>query len=268
MKIAIAGCGNMGMIYARAFLKFESVSPDQLLLIEKNEERASELEKLNLGRVTDITDPDLSQCELLLLSIKPQDFSEFSNQIKGKLHPDLLILTIMAGITTQKICEALNHKPILRAMPNSPAALGMGITALFANEYVTMSALRKAENLLSPTGRTILLDNEDLMNAVTAVSGSGPAYFFFIAKNMIEAAKKMGLNDSHARLLVKQTMLGSYHLINQADQSLDSLISTVASKGGTTEAALTSFDNNQVGENIQLGLEQACARALELSKAQ
>jgi pyrroline-5-carboxylate reductase len=144
----------------------------------------------------------------------------------------------------------------------------MGITALFANEYVTMSALRKAENLLSPTGRTILLDNEDLMNAVTAVSGSGPAYFFFIAKNMIEAAKKMGLNDSHARLLVKQTMLGSYHLINQADQSLDSLISTVASKGGTTEAALTSFDNNQVGENIQLGLEQACVRALELSKAQ
>jgi len=268
MKIAIAGCGNMGMIYARAFLKFESVSPDNLLLIEKNEERAEELKKLKLGRVTDSSDPDLSDCELLLLSIKPQDFNEFSIQIKGKLHPDMLIITIMAGITTQKISEALQHNPVLRAMPNSPAALGMGITALYANEQVTMAALRKAENLLSATGRTILLDQEELMNAVTAVSGSGPAYFFYIVKHMIEAAKKMGLSDSHAGLLVKQTMLGSYHLINQADQSLDSLIATVASKGGTTEAALTSFENNEVGHNIELALEQACKRAFELSKVQ
>lgn len=268
MKIAIAGCGNMGMIYARAFLKFESVSPDQLLLIEKNETRAEELKKLNIGRVTDISDPDLSDCELLLLSVKPQDFIEFSHQIKGKLQADTLILTIMAGITTEKISQMLAHKPILRAMPNSPAALGMGITALYANEFVTMTALRKAENLLSPTGRTILLDQEDLMNAVTAVSGSGPAYFFYIVKHMMEAAKNMGLNDSHARLLVKQTMLGAYHLINQADQSLDSLISTVASKGGTTEAALTVFKQREVGENIELALDQACKRAFELSKAQ
>lgn len=268
MTIAIAGCGNMGLIYAKAFLKFESVSSDNLLLIEKNAERAKELKQMKIGRVTDVNDPALIDCELLLLSVKPQDFNEFAQQIKGKISQNTTILSIMAGITTQRIADTFNHKPVLRAMPNSPAALGMGITALYANAHVSMNSLRKVENLLAATGRTLLLDNEDLMNAVTAVSGSGPAYFFYFAKHMILAAKQLGLSDYEAALMVKQTMLGAYHLINNAEKSLDQLIATVASKGGTTEAALTTFEKQNVGNGIEQALLNACKRAQELSKIQ
>jgi pyrroline-5-carboxylate reductase len=142
----------------------------------------------------------------------------------------------------------------------------MGMTAFTASKMLGIEQIRKAENLLATTGRTVFFENEDLLDAVTALSGSGPAYFFYLVREMIEAGKKMGFDEGTSAMLVKQTMLGSYHLMNSSNKSLDELISAVASKGGTTEAALSTFDQKKIGSSLQDGIIRARDRARELSE--
>jgi len=267
MRVTLIGCGNMGLIYAKALIKYNIVKPSELLLVEKSKARMEELKKMQLGEVVTPENPKISESDLLLLAVKPQDFDELSTQIKQLLHPKITVLSIMAGLTINYISKQLDHKLVVRAMPNSPAGLGMGVTAITAHVNVLPEQLRKAEHLLSTTGRTVYLEDESQLDAVTALSGSGPAYFFYIVQNMIEAGKAMGLDEGVAEMLVKQTMLGSFHLINQADKSLDELIVAVASKGGTTEAAFKVFEKEEVGTNLQKAIFNAEARAKELSKS-
>jgi len=265
MKITIVGCGNMGLIYARAFLKYNIVERDSLLLAEKNEARKQELLKLNIGEVCVVNDLRIAESGIVILAVKPQDFNELGAELKKILKPGNIIISIMAGVTIARVAEVLGQETIIRAMPNSPAELGMGMTAFTANKTLSMEQVRKAENLLATTGRTVFFENEDLLDAVTALSGSGPAYFFYIVKQMIEAGKNMGFDEATSAMLVKQTMLGSFHLMNTASKSLDELISAVASKGGTTEAALSAFDAGKVGAGLQQGIIKARNRAKELS---
>jgi len=266
MKITIIGCGNMGLIYARAFLKYNIVSKENLLLAEKNEARKKELLKLDIGEVCVVNDLRISQSDIVILAVKPQDFMSLSSELKLVLRPENIIISIMAGMKIEKIEEALEQKNIIRAMPNSPAELGMGMTAFTAGKGLSMEQIRKAENLLGTTGRTVFFENEDLLDAVTALSGSGPAYFFYIVKQMIDAGKEMGFDEATSAMLVKQTMLGSFHLLNTANKSLDDLIKAVASKGGTTEAALSVFESSGVGNGLRKGIVNARDRARELSK--
>ncbi|MGQ0828594.1 MAG: pyrroline-5-carboxylate reductase [Bacteroidota bacterium] len=266
MKIAIIGCGNMGLIYARAFLKYNIVSKENLLLAEKNEARKRELLKLDVGEVTVINDPKIVESDIVIIAVKPQDFDEMGAELKKVLSSKNIIISIMAGMKLARIENVLKQQNIIRAMPNSPAELGMGMTAFTANKLLSIEQIRKAENLLATTGRTVFFENEDLLDAVTALSGSGPAYFFYVVKHMIDAGKQMGFDEATSAMLVKQTMLGSFHLINNANKSLDDLIKAVASKGGTTEAALSVFNGKQVGENLEKGIINARNRASELSK--
>jgi pyrroline-5-carboxylate reductase len=266
MKITIIGCGNMGLIYARAFLKYNIVNKEELLLAEKSEQRKQELLKLDIGQVCVVSDPRIGESELIILAVKPQDFTELGAELKKVVKPSNIIVSIMAGMKLERIESVLGHACIVRAMPNSPAELGMGMTAFTANKHLSIEQIRKAENLLATTGRTVFFENEELLDAVTALSGSGPAYFFYLVKQMVEAGKKMGFDEATSNMLVKQTMLGSFHLMNTANKSLDELIKAVASKGGTTEAALTVFNETGVGENLQKGIVKARDRARELSE--
>lgn len=265
MKITIIGCGNMGLIYARAFLKYNIVAKENLLLAEKSEARKEELLKLNIGQVCVVNDERISGSDIVILAVKPQDFNGLSVELKEVLTPHNIIISIMAGMKQERITAALDQNNIIRAMPNSPAELGMGMTAFTASKTLSIEQIRKAENLLATTGRTVFFENESLLDAVTALSGSGPAYFFYIVKQMVEAGKQMGFDEATSAMLVKQTMLGSFHLLNTADKSLDELIKAVASKGGTTEAALTSFEQNNVGSGLQEGIIKARDCAVELS---
>jgi pyrroline-5-carboxylate reductase len=206
--------------------------------------------------VVDTISPKVGEYDLIILSVKPQDYPTVSEELKKVIQPNQIILSIMAGISIDKIQESLNHRIIVRAMPNTPALLGMGMTAFAASGDITLSQLKKVENLINSTGRAVFLEEESLLDAVTALSGSGPAYFFYLVKAMIEAGKEMGFEDSMAALLVKQTMLGSFHLINNAEKSLDELIKAVASKGGTTEAALKRFEEGLLAQNLKEGILQ------------
>ena len=265
MKIAILGCGNMGLAYARSFLKYNLVTHENLLLIEKSAERAVQLAGMEIGKLTGAISNEIRDYDVVILSVKPQDFSAAEESLAGVLSEKNLVLSIMAGKKIAYISEALKHLNIVRAMPNSPAQLGMGITAYTASEKVNPKQLRLAESLLNSTGRSVYLEDENLLDAVTALSGSGPAYFFYIVQQMTEAGIKLGIEPSVASMLVKQTMLGSFHLLNQATQTPDELIKAVASKGGTTEAAFNVFKEKQFGAILQEAIAAAENRAKELS---
>ncbi len=266
MKIAIIGCGNMGMAFARSFIQYDLVKKDNLLLIEKNEERSEALQSAREGVVVSTINSQIGDYDLVILSVKPQDFSSISVELKKVLKHDQVVLSIMAGITIERIQNELNHQLVVRAMPNTPAMLGMGITGFTAAEGISFSKLLKIENLINATGRSVFIEDESMIDAVTALSGSGPAYFYYIVKHMVDAGKKMGFDEGMAQLLVKQTMLGAYHLINNAEKDLDDLIKAVASKGGTTEAALKVFEESKLSEGLIGGILAAEKRAKELSK--
>jgi pyrroline-5-carboxylate reductase len=265
MKITIVGCGNMGLIYARSFLKYNIVSKNELLLVEKSETRKDDLKKLDIGNVVVPDSTLISDSDVIILSVKPQDFMELTADLKKVLNKKTILLSIMAGINISFLEQKLDHQKIVRAMPNSPVEIGMGITAYSLSKALNIEQAHKVENLLATTGRTLYMEDENLLDAVTALSGSGPAYFFYFTQQLIEAGKKMGMDEATASLLVKQTMLGSFHLINNAGKPLDELIKAVASKGGTTEAALSTFASYKINERLQEGLLNAEKRAKELA---
>lgn len=266
MKIAIIGCGNMGMAFANSFIQYNLVQKEDLLLIEKNQERGAVLQGQKAGVVVDTISDKISSVDLVILSVKPQDYPSVASELAGLLQAKQIVLSIMAGIPIAKLQTMLKHDLIVRAMPNTPALLGMGMTAFAAASAVGLADIRKVENLINSTGRAVFLDDEALIDAVTGLSGSGPAYFFYLIKSMIDAGINMGFDPAMSALLVKQTMLGSYHLMQTSDKSLDELIQAVASKGGTTEAALRTFTENEVGLGLQKGIYAARDRAEELAK--
>ncbi len=256
----------MGMAFARSFVQYDLVKKENLLLIEKSAERSAVLRSQKEGVVVDTIHESVGEYDLVILSVKPQDFTAVAAELHPFLRPEQVVLSIMAGIPIGRIQEELKHLQVVRAMPNTPAMLGQGITGYCAAEGVSFQKLQRIDNLINATGRSVYLENEALMDAVTALSGSGPAYFYYLVKHMVEAGVKMGFDEGLSRLLVKQTLLGAYHLINNAEQSLDELIAAVASKGGTTEAALKVFGERALGPSLVEGILKAEERAKELSK--
>lgn len=266
MKVTIAGCGNMGMIYARAFLKYNIVERSHLFLAEKNWERKELLKTYGLGLVTTVSDPQIGESDIIIIAVKPQDFDSLSAELRPILRSGQVIISIMAGIRIQTLQRELGQLRIVRAMPNSPAEIGMGMTGYSCSRDMTVEEARKAENLLGTTGRTVLFEDEELLNAVTGISGSGPAYFFYLVKAMIDAGIQMGLDEHVSGNLVKQTMLGSFHLLNSSGKPLDELIKAVMSKGGTTEAAFRVFQETNVAGSLGEGMKKAKDRAAELAR--
>jgi pyrroline-5-carboxylate reductase len=265
MHLAIIGCGNIGLAYARTFLRYNLIKPENLFLAEKNESRREELRQLRIGEVILADDPKIINCDLIVLAVKPQDFPNLVPNLKPMLKSGKVVLSIMAGIRLSQLEEALGHPTLIRAMPNAPVEVGMGITGFCANMSVTRQQIQLVEHLLASTGRALYFDDEVLLDAVTAVSGSGPAYFYYIIDAMIRAGQQMGLSETESGLLVKQTMLGTLHLLNHTNKPLHELITAVASRGGTTEAALNCFENRGLSNILIEGIVRAEERARQLA---
>jgi pyrroline-5-carboxylate reductase len=201
-----------------------------------------------------------------VLAVKPQDAPQLFGDIKPLVQPGQVFISIMAGVSMRAISEALGVEKIIRAMPNLPAQIGAGVTAFTSTEAVTRIELAMVQNLLSTTGKTLFVEREEMIDAATAISGSGPAYVYFFMNALIEAAQSMGFNAAEAEMLVSQTFTGAVDLYNQADASCSEWISRVASKGGTTEAALEVFRTTELHKDIVAGADAALHRARELGK--
>ena len=221
LRIAILGCGNMGLAFANAFLHYNLVARPDLLLVARHDAHCQRLRTQHPDLPVAEISAALADFDVVLVAVKPQDFGQVAAGLRAVLQPGQVVVSIMAGIPMARLQRELAHRQVMRAMPNAPALLGMGITGFSAAAEVERSRLHQVENLLNATGRSIFLEDESLLDAVTAVSGSGPAYFYFLVQAMMQAGQEMGFSESVAGLLVKQTMLGAYHLLNTSSQSPD-----------------------------------------------
>jgi len=264
MNILIIGGGNMGLTYAKAFINSHVVSPDQLMILEKkNADKISDLEDLKLAKVS--TDQFIvKDAELIILSVKPQDVSALFSDIKAYINSQQIILSIMAGITIESIKNGLEVTKVIRAMPNLPSQIGVGMTAFTSTTAVSKPEEQWIQNLLQTTGKAIYVENEALINAVTAISGSGPAYVYYFMNAMMMAAEEMGLTPPVAELLVEQTFAGALDLLKLNTYNCQTWIDKVSSKGGTTEAAISTFNKKHLENTIVDGAKAAFNRAEEL----
>lgn len=266
MKILIVGGGNMGLTYARSLLNAHIVTEENLMILEKSNEKAKILENLKVGTVHGEPGAYIKDADLIILAVKPQDSTSLFGKIKGFIDHQQVVLSIMAGIPIAKISIAVGSKKIIRAMPNLPAQVGSGMTVYTSSEDVTRIELVMVQNILNSTGKTIYVDKEELIDASTAISGSGPAYVFFYIQSLIDSAQNLGFSKSEAELLAYSTFKGTIDLFNKHNFSCEEWISKVASRGGTTEAALRSYNDNAVKEKLAEAYTAAFNRARQLSE--
>jgi len=264
MKILVIGGGNMGLTYAQSFLRSHITKQDQMMILEKSPEKATELAKLDIGTVFGTPDGCLENADLIILAVKPQDSPALFASLRPYVDEQQVFLSIMAGVKLATIASGLGAKKIIRAMPNLPAQIRMGMTVFTSSEEVTRIELVMVQNLLNTTGKTLYVEQENAIDAATAISGSGPAYVWFFMQAMMQAALEMDFSESEAELLVSQTFRGAIELYNKSDLSFEEWINRVSSKGGTTEAAMSTYQSKAVHEDIMAGARAALNRAVEL----
>lgn len=266
MKVLVIGAGNMGLAYARALVKSEFLNKTNLMISDTNPEKTEELKKVSRFDVfTDLSDC-LPKADIVFLAVKPYHAEKLMAELKPMMHKDQIVISIMAGVTIQSMKDGLGITKVVRAMPNLPAQVGKGLTSFTASDEVSRLELSTVEKLLDTTGKSVRLDTENDVDASTGISGSGPAYVFYFMQSMMEAAQKMGFSDHDSKVLVSQTFEGAVELFNQSDLSPSGWMNRVASKGGTTRAALDSMDDNNVKDMIQEAAYAAFNRAVELGK--
>ncbi len=267
MKILVIGGGNMGLTYAQSFLHSRITNKEDMMILEKSPKKAETLALKDIGTVYGNAEDCIAKADLVIFAVKPQDCDVLFPSIKPLVHEQQVFLSIMAGVKIETITEALGVKKVIRAMPNLPAQIGMGMSAFTSSDEVTRIELVMVQNLINTTGKSIYVEKEEAIDAATAISGSGPAYVWYFMNAMILAAKEMGFSSAESELLVSQTFKGAVDLYNKEDFTCEEWIQKVASRGGTTEAALKSYLDNSVHKDIVAGAQAALKRAIELGKA-
>lgn len=245
--ITIIGAGNMGSSLISSLI--QSGHPnDKLWATDPSEEKLI-LVKNNTGIHTSTDNKHaVDVADIVLFAVKPQHFTEVASELAKTIqHRKPLVISIAAGVTIDHIQRCLGEDiPIVRAMPNTPAMIGAGATALCANPQVTSELHNSAESVLRAAGVVVWLKEEKLMDVVTALSGSGPAYFFLMMEALQQSAMELGLPDDTARLLTLQTALGAVRMAIESGTALDALRHQVTSPGGTTEKALFVLEKHNI----------------------
>ena len=204
--------------------------------------------------------------DVIVLAVKPQILPAVLDEINGRLTAQQLLISIMAGVTTQRIAAGLSVSvPVIRTMPNTPALVGLGITALYAHSNCTSRHREQAQKLMSAAGETVWLEDEGLMDVVTAVSGSGPAYFFYMIEAMRAAGTRLGLPADVASRLALHTALGASTMAVKSDVDVHELRQQVTSSGGTTQAALESMHRSGFEALIDAAVSAAAERGRQLA---
>ena len=267
MKIAFIGGGNMGEAIIASLLGKKLCKPGDISVSELIEARRDYLKQKYNVTVTANTKEAVTGKNVIILAVKPQNIGEALAELKSVLKLGQLVLSIAAGVTIKTIKSGLGHDKVVRSMPNTPAQIGLGITGWTATAETTEEQKGWARIILGAMGKEIYFDHEAALDMVTAVSGSGPAYFYLFAETLIQAAIGIGLDIKDAEILVKQTMLGAAHLVNASDKPVAELRRNVTSKGGTTEQALKVFEESGLAGIVDKAVKAARKRAEELGKA-
>lgn len=267
-KIAFIGCGNMASAIIGGLLHAGCAAANIIVSNPTN----AKLEKLK-GLYSLNTTHDNQQAadfgEIIILSVKPQKLADVCIELSHLNLGDKLIISVAAGYQTEQIIQYLKQKTaIIRCMPNTPALIQQGATGLFATENVSFEQKQLADLIFKAVGQTTWIELESQMNVVTAIAGSSPAYFFLMMQSMVEQAVASGLSEQQAFELVTQSALGAAQLAQaNPDQSLSDLRFAVTSRGGTTAAAIESFQASGFEQSIKKAVVASIDRGIELGKS-
>lgn len=263
--ISVIGAGQMGEALIRGFLQAGILKPNQITLSDISRARLEALENSYNVNIAVSNSEAVERADIVLLAVKPQQIGETLNEAKGAFKRGQLIISIAAGVTTEKILSLIGQDlPIVRIMPNTPALVAKAMSVISPGRFADEAAVKTALELFSSIGEAIELP-ENLQNQATAISGSGPAYFFLMAEALIRAGIASGLDEASASKLVIQTLLGSAHLLKETGESPEALREKVTSPGGTTAAALKVFFDHDFMVTTQKAVEAAIKRAGELA---
>jgi pyrroline-5-carboxylate reductase len=260
--IAFLGGGNMASAMIGGLVK-QGILPSRILVVEPYEPTRDKLfQDFGIKALSEASNL-LAAAGLIIWAVKPQVFKEAA-QHTANFAPTALHFSVAAGISSNSIAAWIKTDNIVRAMPNTPALIGKGMTALYARAAVSDASKALVERVVASMGEFLWLDEESKLDAVTAISGSGPAYVFYFLEAMIEAAVKMGLSAQQGRRLAIATFSGASELAHRSDEHLETLRQRVTSKGGTTYAALTAMESANIKQNFMDAMQAAQKRAREL----
>lgn len=265
-KIAFIGAGNMANSLIGGLIN-NGYPPELIFASDPSSEKLTTFRSRYGIHVSENNSDVVAKADIVIFAVKPQILKSVANELSTDFHRlNPLVISIAAGVHTQYISECLNgNLAIIRCMPNTPALLQAGATALFANEQVSASQRDLAESIMRSVGITVWLDNEKDMDIVTALSGSGPAYFFFIMEALEQAAIEQGLAKDIVHLLTIQTALGASRMALESNESIATLRKQVTSRGGTTEQALNVFEASNLRAILGEALNAAKERSIELA---
>ena len=262
LQIAFIGGGNMASAIMGGLIK-RGLAPGQIQVVEPFAEQAAKLQSQFGVRVMAGAQASLGSAALVVWAVKPQVFRQAAAEVRTHT-PAALHLSVAAGIRSDSIARWLGSERVVRAMPNTPALIGLGITALLARPAVTAADRLIVEAVVQTTGEHLWLAQEEQLDAVTALSGSGPAYVFYFMEAMVEAGIEMGLDAAQARQLALATFVGASALAQASSEPLATLRERVTSKGGTTYAALTAMQSSGLKPQFKAAMQAARQRAAEL----
>jgi len=263
MNIVFIGAGNMAEAIVAGIVDQQVVAASDVCVTDISKERLQHFES-KYGVGTSLDNPSaVANADVVVLAVKPQIFPSVWPEIAGALKSDVLVVSIMAGIPSAKIADGQPIR-VVRVMPNTPALVGEGAAGIASGELATEVDLQIVEKLMGAVGITVVVQEQEI-DAVSALSGSGPAYVFYLLEGMLEAARQMGLEQGISRELALATVAGAAKLMQETGEDADVLRQKVTSKGGSTAAATNTMDERGMKDAIVSALLAAQARGRELA---
>jgi len=263
MNVTFIGGGNMAAALIGGLLQ-QGYSATQICVVEINAGTRKKIKDEYSVTVTENLTDGIADSNIIILAVKPQQLPSVTQELAPLLKTHLVI-SIVAGIRTKEISRWLcGYTQIIRAMPNTPALVRAAITGLFALPKVNTEEKNSAETILKAVGSVLWIEHEELLDAVTAISGSGPAYIFYFMEAMQQAGRELGLNDTQSQQLSLETFLGAAKLVSISKESAATLRAKVTSKNGTTEYAIKAMENDEISKKIVHAIHAAYKRSKEL----
>jgi pyrroline-5-carboxylate reductase len=265
-EIGVIGAGNAAEGIIHGVLRNSVLLEDRIIASDPNPERRRVFEQRFHVATTEDNCQLTRDSYILLLAVKPQQYREAVREFANLVREDHLVVSIMAGVSTRSLEESFPRikARVVRAMPNLASHVGAGMAGVCPGRYASEADLLRAQRIFDAGGKSVHIEDEALMDAVTAVSGTGPAYYYFFTEALVEAAKRVGLSPQYANLLAKQTALGAAQMMLESGEPPDVLRAKVTSPNGTTAAAMAAMKDSQVFEHIVAGVTAAFNRSREL----
>lgn len=266
LRIAIIGAGVMGEAIISGILKHELVAPGQITATDVHTDRRAQIAERYGVRTTDDNVTAVHEAQVAVFAVKPQTLPKLLPTLRGTLTEGELVISIVAGAPMRHYTDALAHSAVVRSMPNTPAQIGEGMTVWTASETVSEEQRGWARTILGSFGRELYVDDEHYLDMATALSGTGPAYFFLLMEAMIDAGVHLGFPRAMSQELVLQTMLGSARYAMHSGRHMAEMRNDVTSPAGTTAAAIYELERGGLRTVLSDAIWAAYRRSMELGK--